>query len=104
MKCAGCKEEFSGLKALNAHKPFCPTPAITTRQKKEIREQKKQIANQVATKPDEQNKPSSDELLIPLSMCPQETKLYSLGKSVGFKVTGILTKDGVRIQEVKLIR
>jgi len=103
MKCQGCKQEFSGLKELMAHKPNCLTPAVTTREKKELRQNK--AASEANDLPIvEQNEPSSDGLFIPLSMCPEEIQLYAQNHTVGLRVTGILTPTGVKIQEVTLIR
>jgi len=79
MKCSGCGQEFPNLTKLKKHKPDCP-------------------ANQDAVKP-EIKKP-----IIALDLCPEEVKLYSIGHSVGLRVTGVLTPKGIEVQEVTLIR
>jgi hypothetical protein len=42
--------------------------------------------------------------IIPIDLCPEEISLYAFGKTLGLRVTGNLTPDGVEVQEVTLIR
>lgn len=80
MKCGGCGQEFPNLSALTKHKKEeCP-----------------------AGKQPEQKQDSP--VVIPLALCPEEIKYYSLGKTVGLRVEGKYTPEGIEIQEVKLIR
>ena len=78
MKCSGCGEEFPNLARLKEHKPDCSM-----------------------AKPDPE---APGPFLIPLAMCPPEIQYYAAGKTVGLRVTGILTNKGVEVQEVTLIR
>lgn len=82
MKCSGCGEDFPNLARLKEHKLMCPAETSTE------------------TKQEAQGK----ELLIPLDLCPDELKYYAEGKTLGLRITGKLTDDGVLVQEVTLIR
>lgn len=77
MKCKGCGEEFENMSALLKHKPECPGK----------------------TEP----KPEGD-CVIPLSLCPDELKYLALNVTVGVRVEGKYTPDGIVVQEVKFIR
>lgn len=88
MKCKGCGEEFPNLNALTKHKETCPAgddePQV---------EFNYETSNEVPTQP-----------IIPISLCPEELKYLALGVTVGVKVEGTYTPDGILIREVKLIR
>lgn len=75
MKCKGCQQEFGNLAQLTKHKPDCPA---TTRQ--------------------------DEGFFVPIDLCPEEIKLYAQGQTVAIKVSGTLTLDGVKVQEVTLVR
>ena len=79
MKCKGCQQEFENLSQLTKHKPECPGM-------------------------DEVYFQQDEALLIPIDLCPEETKLYAQGQTVAIKVSGTLTLDGVKVQEVTLVR
>jgi len=103
MKCAGCQQEFPNLNALTKHKPTCQglngdTPVCNNTN--EVQVNLNDGLN--AWEPLEQT--GNEEFIIPIGLCPEEVNLYAEGHTVGLRVTGILTPDGVKIQEVLLIR
>jgi hypothetical protein len=77
MKCKQCGEEFPNLNALTKHKETCSG---------------------------KENEPVSNDFIIPKELLPEEYKLYATGQSVGLRVTGKHTPEGVIVQEVTLIR
>ena len=89
MQCRNCGEEFPNLNALTQHKKTCP--AIIAKQPP--------IPMQMQG---EESKPEG--FIIPLELCPEELKYYAPGKSLGLRITGTLTDNGVVVEEVKLIR
>ena len=108
MKCRGCQQEFDNLAQLTKHKPECPGMNGETL-----------VCNGTSEIPDEglENFFEQDELeaivsqiepsgpfTIPLALCPDEIKYYAEGKVVGLRVEGMLTPDGIEVQEVTLIR
>lgn len=107
MKCKQCGQDFPNLNALTQHKKNCgkeikpePEPVFTQPAIEDIFFDK-----EPAVYP---NKPLEgsflEPVLIPLSLCPEEIKLYALGHTVGLKLSGTYTAEGIRIQEVKLAR
>jgi hypothetical protein len=81
VKCKGCGLEFPHLNALTKHKEEC-----------------------IARK---DNEAVADEIfisIIPIDICPSELSYYAPGQTVGLRVEGKYTPEGVVVQEVTLIR
>jgi hypothetical protein len=99
MKCRDCGQEFPNLNALTQHKAECPAL---------ISEQEPKLDLELEQPEPEQNSPQNEArdapLLIPIELCPEETKLYAQGQTVALKVGGLLTPEGILVQEVTLIR
>lgn len=102
MKCSGCGEKFPNLNALTRHKSECPANKNVT-----------VLSNEGSSINigDVGIKITGDEVIygsgkciIPLAMCPEEIKYYALGKTVGMRVEGKYTTEGIEVQEVALIR
>ena len=93
MKCKGCGEEFPNLSALTKHKEECTGIFGGSAKEPDINEPETEEQEQEQTEP-----------IIPISLCPEELKYLALGVTVGVKVEGTYTPDGILIREVKLIR
>lgn len=89
MKCSGCGGEFENMSLLMKHKPVCPGMNGDT---------------QVCTGVSEVRDEPEGECVIPLSLCPEELKYLALDATVGVRVEGKYTPDGIVVQEVKFIR
>jgi len=74
MKCSGCGQDFPNLNALTRHKEVCP-----------------------AKIPD-------IKTIIPLILCPDEIRYYATGNTVGLRIEGKYTAEGIEVQEVTLVR
>jgi hypothetical protein len=66
----------------------------------EIPEQEPEQQEQISPQSEARDAP----LLIPIELCPEETKLYAQGQTIALKVSGLLTPEGILVQEVTLIR
>ena len=86
MRCKQCGEDFPNLNALTKHKEKCSG-----------------ILNDSVKKP-KAKKQAETQPIIPISLCPEELKYLAPGVTVGVKVEGKYTPDGILIQEVTLIR
>ena len=117
MKCAGCGEEFPNLNALTKHKQVCPAgkkpeeengstydPAERDNKIEIVPDGIKITDGVVYSLEEAINCGLSACCVIPIGLCPEEIKYYSLGKTVGLRVEGKYTPAGVEVQEVKLIR
>ncbi len=121
MKCAGCGEEFPNLNALTKHKQVCPAgkkpeeengstydPAERDNKIEIVPDGIKITDGAVYTLEEAINRGLSADAelkcIIPIELCPEEIKYYSLGKTVGLRIEGKYTPEGVEVQEVKLIR
>ena len=93
MKCRECGEEFPNLSALTKHKEECAGIFGGSAEEPDINEPETEEQEQEQTEP-----------IIPISLCPEELKYLALGVTVGVKVEGTYTPDGILIREVKLIR
>ena len=96
MKCRECGEEFPNLNALTKHKEECTGIFGGSAKEPDINEPK--------TEEQEQEQAEPIIPIIPISLCPEELKYLALGVTVGVKVEGTYTPDGILIREVKLIR
>ena len=96
MKCRECGEEFPNLNALTKHKEECSGIFSDSAEEPDI-------DNPEVPETEEQEQEQT-EPIIPISLCPEELKYLALGVTVGVKVEGTYTPDGILIREVKLIR
>lgn len=87
MRCADCGQDFPHLSALTKHKEVCPA--------------RDDGLNLGDTEP---VSPVEEGCVIPLNLCPEEVSVLAMGQMVPLRVGGILTPDGVRVQEVTFIR
>lgn len=88
MKCRGCGEEFETRADLMKHKPFCTAMNGDA-----------QVSNGTNN-----TESKEGECIIPLFLCPEEINYLAKDTTVGIRVEGKVTPDGIVVQEVAFIR